>query len=230
MFKLIPCVIIEDEPLARDKLIRFIEKVVFLNLIATFENGLEAINNSVLDAAQIVFLDIQMKKLNGLEFLDVTNTKAKVIIVSAYREYALDGYQYDVSGYLLKPFSFQQFLKTVLKVQSEVLEELIDEKPYIFIKSGTQYKKIIKSDILYVKGMADYLTIYTASEKILTLMSFKVILNLLNCSDFIRVHKSYVVSIPHIDTISSDSLLIHTEEITISKTYKKAFLDRVKNH
>ena len=229
MFKLIPCVIIEDEPLARDKLIRFIEKVDFLNLIATFENGLEAVNDSVIDSAQIIFLDIQMKKLNGLEFLEVTNTKAKVIIVSAYREYALDGYQYDVSGYLLKPFSFQQFLKTVLKVQSEVLEEIADEKPYIFIKSGTQYKKITKSDILYVKGMADYLTIYTESKKILTLMSFKNILSLLNSSDFIRVHKSFVVSIPHIDTISSDSLLIHTEEITISKTYKKAFFDRVKN-
>ncbi len=229
MFKLIPCVIIEDEPLARDKLIRFIEKVDFLNLIATFENGLEAVNASVIDTAQIIFLDIQMKKLNGLEFLEVTNTKAKVIIVSAYREYALDGYQYDVSGYLLKPFSFQQFLKTVLKVQSEVSEEITDEKPYIFIKSGTQYKKITKSDILYVKGMSDYLTIYTTSEKILTLMSFKDILSLLNSSDFIRVHKSYVVSIPHIDTISSDSLLIHTEEITISKTYKKAFFDRVKN-
>ncbi|MBL4643712.1 MAG: response regulator transcription factor, partial [Flavobacteriaceae bacterium] len=199
------------------------------NLIATFENGLEAVNDSVIDSAQIIFLDIQMKKLNGLEFLEVTNTKAKVIIVSAYREYALDGYQYDVSGYLLKPFSFQQFLKTVLKVQSEALEEITDEKPYIFIKSGTQYKKITKSDILYVKGMADYLTLYTTSEKILTLMSFKDILSLLNSSDFIRVHKSFVVSIPHIDTISSDSLLIHTEEITISKTYKKAFFDRVKN-
>lgn len=229
MFKLIPCVIIEDEPLARDKLIRFIEKVGFLNLIATFENGLEAVNDSVIDTAQIIFLDIQMKRLNGLEFLEVTKTKAKVIIISAYREYALDGYQYDVSGYLLKPFSFQQFLKTVMKVQSEVLEEIPDEKPYIFIKSGTQYKKITKSDILYVKGMADYLTLYTTSEKILTLMSFKDILSLLNSSDFIRVHKSFVVSIPHIDTISSDSLLIHTEEITISKTYKKAFFDRVKN-
>lgn len=229
MFKLIPCVIIEDEPLARDKLIRFIEKVGFLNLIATFDNGLEAVNDLVFDSAQIIFLDIQMKRLNGLEFLEVTNTNAKVIITSAYREYALDGYQHDVSGYLLKPFSFQQFLKTVLKVQSEISGKIADEKPYVFIKSGTQYKKITKSDILYVKGMADYLTIYTATEKILTLMSFKDILNLLNSPDFIRVHKSYVVSIPHIDTISSDSLLIHTEEITISKTYKKTFFDRVKN-
>ena len=108
MFKLISCVIIEDEPLARDKLIRFIEKVDFLNLIATFENGLEAVNDSVIDSAQIIFLDIQMKRLNGLEFLEVTNTKAKIIIVSAYREYALDGYQYNVSGYLLKPFSFEK--------------------------------------------------------------------------------------------------------------------------
>jgi len=229
MFKLIPCVIIEDEPLARDKLIRFIEKVGFLNLIATFDNGLEAVNNSVIDSAQIIFLDIQMKRLNGLEFLAVTNTKAKVIITSAYRDYAIDGYQYDVSGYLLKPFSFQQFLKTVMKVQSEISGKITDEKPYVFIKSGTQYKKITKSDILYVKGMADYLTIYTVTEKILTLMSFKDILSLLNSSDFIRVHKSYVVSIPHIDTISSDSLLIHTEEITISKTYKKTFFDLVKN-
>ena len=228
MFKLISCVIIEDEPLARDKLIRFIEKVSFLNLIATFENGLEAVNSSVVDTAQIIFLDIQMNRLNGLEFLEVTNTKAKVIIISAYREYALDGYQYDVSGYLLKPFSFQQFLKTVMKVQSEVLEKVLDEKPYIFVKSGTQYKKITKDDILYVKGMADYLTIYTASEKILTLMSFKDILSILNSSEFIRVHKSYVVSIHHIDTISSDSLFIQDEEITISKTYKKTFFDRVK--
>jgi len=228
MFKLISCVIIEDEPLAKDKLIRFIEKVSFLNLIATFENGLEAVNSSVIDTAQIIFLDIQMKRLNGLEFLEVTNTKAKVIIISAYREYALDGYLYDVSGYLLKPFSFQQFLKTVMKVQLEVLEKVLDEKPYIFVKSGTQYKKITKDDILYVKGMADYLTIYTSSEKTLTLMSFKDILSVLNSSEFIRVHKSYVVSIHHIDMISSDSLFIHNEEITISKTYKKSFFERVK--
>jgi len=228
MHKLISCVIIEGEPLARDKLIRFIEKVSFLNLIGTFENGLEAVNSSVIEEVQIIFLDIQMKKLNGLEFLEVTNTTAKVIIISAYREYALDGYQYDVSGYLLKPFSFQQFLKTVMKVQSEVLEKVKDEKPYIFVKSGVQYKKVIKDDILYVKGMADYLTIYTSSEKILTLMSFKDILGILNSTEFIRVHKSYVVSINHIDTISSDSLFIQEEEITISKTYKKSFFDRVK--
>ena len=228
MLKLISCVIIEDEPLARDKLIRFIEKVSFLNIIATFENGLEAINSSVIDTAQIIFLDIQMKRLNGLEFLEVTNTRAKVIIISAYREYALDGYQYDVSGYLLKPFSFQQFLKTVMKIQLEISEKVLDQKPYIFVKSGTQYKKITKDCILYVKGMADYLTIYTSSEKILTLMSFKDILSILNSSEFIRVHKSYVVSIRHIDMISSDSLFIQNEEITISKTYKKSFFDRVK--
>jgi len=225
----IDCIVIEDEPLALQKVVGFIGDVEYLNLLEGFNNAVEAVGYLKTNSVDLIFLDIQMKRLTGIQFLESLSSKPKVIITSAYDEYALQGYELNVTDYLLKPFSFDRFLKSVEKVYADLESMKAEQKQnYIFVKTEFRIEKVELKDILFVKGMKDYLQINTSDKKIMTLQSFKNILQLLPDDEFVRVHNSYVVSVSKIENIERNRIRIGAKLIPISNSYKDCFYDLLK--
>lgn len=220
----INCIVIEDEPLALRKITDFINRIDYLNLLQGFNNAINAIGFLKTNAVALIFLDIRMKKLSGIQFLEALKTKPKVIITSAYDEYALKGYELDVSDYLLKPFSFERFVKSVEKVYNELkTDNLGKTNDYLFVKTEYRIEKIDLVNILYIKGMKDYLQIITTDKKIMTLQTFKNIIQFLPEKEFVRVHNSYIIAISKIDNIERNRIKIRDEMIPISDSYKDDF-------
>lgn len=221
----INCIAIEDEPLALKKIKEFIEQVDYLNLLEGFNNAVDAIGFLKKNSVDLIFLDVRMKKLSGIQFLETLQIKPKVIITSAYDEYALKGYELEVADYLLKPFTFERFLKSVDKVYNQLINELTPNNSidYIFVKTEYRIEKIVLKDILYIQGMKDYLQIHTTDKKIMTLQTFKNLLEILPDSDFQRVHHSFIVSISKIEHIERNRLRIGKDLIPISDSYKDRF-------
>ena len=222
------CIIIEDEPLALEKTKDFVNKVPFLNLTATFDNalnGLTYLNNNKVD---VLFLDINMDELSGIELLESSKISSQVIITTAYQEYALKGYELQITDYLLKPFTFNRFLQAVNKAQ-ENLNKRIAEKQldFIFVKTENRLEKIMINDILYIEGMRDYLRIHTSNKKIMTLQSFNELEQLIPAHLVCRVHKSYMVAINKIESIERSRIKIADQLIPVSETYKEAFLQLI---
>lgn len=226
----INCIVIEDEPLALRKITDFINRIDFLNLLQGFNNAINAIGFIKTNAVDLIFLDIRMKKLSGIQFLEALKTKPKVIITSAYDEYALKGYELDVSDYLLKPFSFERFVKSVEKVYNELkTDNLGKTNDYLFVKTEYRIEKIDLDNILYIKGMKDYLQIITTDKKIMTLQSFKNIIQFLPEKEFVRVHNSYIIAISKIDNIERNRIKIRDEMIPISDSYKDDFYNLLRD-
>lgn len=225
----INCIAIEDEPLALKKIKEFIEQVDYLTLLEGFNNAVDAIGFLKNNAVDLIFLDIRMKKLSGIQFLESLQLKPKVIITSAYDEYALKGYELDVADYLLKPFTFERFLKSVDKVYNQ-LNTTKNDNPNdsIFVKTEYRIERIEIRDILYIQGMKDYLQIHTADRKIMTLQTFKNLLEVLPKIDFQRVHNSYIVSVPKIEHIERNRIRIGKELIPISESYRDKFFGILK--
>ena len=219
------CVIIEDEPLAVNKVKSFIDRHPDLEHTQTFEDPLKALKHLDQDQVDIIFLDIQMKQLTGIEFLKTIQTNAKIVMTTAYSEYAIEGFELRVTDYLLKPFSFSRFVKAVEKVKSELKEHASSE--YIFVKTEYHLEKVVVEDILFVKGMRDYLQIITKSTKIMTLDKFSTYEEKLSKGNFSRVHKSFLVSISKIDKIERNRIYIGSEVIPIGEAYKEAFLKKI---
>ncbi|MCK4466225.1 MAG: response regulator transcription factor [Bacteroidales bacterium] len=220
----INCIVIEDEPLALRKITDFINRIDYLNLLQGFNNAINAIGFLKTNAVDLIFLDIRMKKLSGIQFLEALKTKPKVIITSAYDEYALKGYELDVSDYLLKPFSFERFVKSVEKVYNELKPDNLGKtNDYLFVKTEYRIEKIDLDNILYIKGMKDYLQIITTDKKIMTLQSFKNIIQFLPEKEFVRVHNSFIIAISKIDNIERNRIKIRDEMIPISASYKDDF-------
>jgi two-component system, LytTR family, response regulator len=225
----INCIAIEDEPLALKKISEYIGQIEYLNLLEGFNNAVDAIGFLKKNSVDLIFLDIRMKKLSGIEFLEALQTKPKVIITSAYDEFALRGYELDVADYLLKPFSFDRFIKSVDKVYNQLDVKVNNNSTdYIFVKTESRIEKIEIKDILYIQGMKDYLQIHTTDRKIMTLQTFRNILEILPPTDFIRVHNSYIVSISKIETIERNRIRIGKELIPISDSYKETFYGALK--
>jgi DNA-binding LytR/AlgR family response regulator len=234
----IKCIIIEDEKLAAEKLAGFIEKISVLELILTFKNGISAINFLKSNSVDLIFLDIEMKDFNGIQFLKALQDKPAVIITSAYEKYAITGYEFSVVDYLLKPYTLQRFLQSVdkainlkeLKEKAKNYELIASQSnEYIFIKSENRIEKIELGDILFIEGMKDYLRIHTKSKRIMTLQSFSGILQYLPGNNFIRVHNSYLVSINKIENIERNRIKIGETLIPISDKYKDSFYNSIKS-
>ena len=227
------CYIIDDEPLAQGILEEYISKVPFLELKGTFMSPLEAAGQLKIDNPDLLFLDINMPELDGLSFIPMLNPKPMIILTTAYDQYALKAFELEVRDYLLKPFSFERFYKTVLRLyqeqnhkqqdQSETKTELKTENAYIFLKVGHRIQKVAIRDILFVEGVKDYLRIHTTDEKILTLMNFVKLQELLPSQYFIRVHRSFLVAIDKIDHIEKNRIRIADQIIPISDSYADAF-------
>lgn len=231
------CVIIDDEPLAREGIASYVREVDFLHLTATCENPVELIKLLDQHEIHLIFLDIQMPKMNGIDFLKIVKNPPIVIITTAFPTYALEGFQLNVLDYLLKPVTFERFFKSVNKAKDYyqlITKPLIagaekgEQQPdYFFIKSGSKYEKIQFADILYVEGMQNYVTIYTSKGKYLTLLNLKDLEQNLNGKSFIRVHKSYIVSIDKIAAIEGNEIFIESHRIPISRNYREQVIEKV---
>ncbi|RMG74821.1 MAG: DNA-binding response regulator [Bacteroidetes bacterium] len=226
---------IDDEPLALEVIQRFAGKTPSLELIATFENPIAAAEFLQQEVVDLVFLDIQMPDLSGIQFLQTIAQRPLVIFTTAYSQYAVNSYELDAVDYLLKPILFDRFMKAVNKALRQYAaqqggagsrSEEGDESghDYLFIKSDTRYFKVNHADILYIEGMRDYIAVHTPKQKILTLMSMTNMLKRLPDEDFMRVHKSYIIGLNHITLIQHNRVLIGEREIPISNSYKEAFL------
>jgi two-component system, LytTR family, response regulator len=222
------CIIIEDEPLALEKTKDFVNKVPFLHLSATFDNaltGLAYLNNNKVD---LLFLDINMDELSGIELLESSKITSQVIITTAYQEYALKGYELQITDYLLKPFTFNRFLQAVNKAQENLVHRTLDAQPdFIFVKTENRLEKVMLDEIVYIEGMRDYLRIHTVNKKIMTLQNFTELEKLIPSSLVCRVHKSYMVALNKIESIERSRIKIADQLIPISETYKEAFLQLI---
>ncbi len=229
------CIIIEDEPLAQEKLSGFIGQVPMLGLEAIFDNAVEAIGYINDNNIDLVFLDIEMPKLNGIQFIESLSNRPFIVIVSAYDKYALKGYDYNVSDYLLKPYSFNRFMQSVNRVLSQFSKAgsvsiAHVEEEVMFVKTGQRIEKIDLKDILFIQGMKDYQMIATESSKIMTLQTFKDILNVLSEPNFVRIHKSYIVALRKIKNIEKNRIRIGDELLPISDTFKDHFYELLRKN
>lgn len=215
----ITCIIVEDEPLALKRAQSFVMKTPTLNLLGSFENALEALTFVTENAVDLIFLDVQMDEMTGIDFLESAKITSQVILTTAYEKYALKGYELNVTDYLLKPYTYPRFLQAVHKIQ----KAKPDVANFIFVKSGYQLEKVFFDDILYIEGMGDYRRIHTSSKKIMTLLTFSELEQLLPSSRFKRVHKSFMVSIVKIESMERNAVIIDAVKIPISATYKDAF-------
>lgn len=222
----INCIIVENEPLAMERIKTYVEKLPFLKLVTTFETGIDALEFLKTTTVDLIFLDINLGEISGIRFLETGNIKCKVILTTAYEEYALKGYELNVSDYLLKPFSFERFYQAVSKVQSELDRQLNKtELRYIFIKTEYRLEKIMLNEILYIEGMRDYRRIHTLNKRIMTLQTFKDLEIEIPEKIICRVHKSYMVAIDKIESIEKEEIKINGIFIPISETYKKRFFE-----
>lgn len=243
------CLIVDDEPLAHAVLSDYIRKVPFLELVGATTSPIDALTQVQRGEVDLVFLDIQMPELTGMQFLKlieraVTNHTCRVILTTAYSSYALEGYEHNVVDYLLKPVSFERFYKAVQKlfppvqpVVSMGSSAIETEQPtpteaalkdFIFVKTEYRLQRVSLSDILYCEGLKDYVSIYTATERILALQTMKSLEEKLPSHQFARVHKSYIVALNRIESIERNRIYIHhpghTQPIVpIGETYRDAF-------
>ena len=220
---MIDCIIIDDTPLAVEKLEKFIAQVPFLHVSETFNNAMEAIVFIRTHPVDLIFLDIQMEEFTGLQFLEALHTRPQIIIVSAYGEYAVQGFEHDVSDYLLKPYSFERFLKAVDKVRTILQTEEKPARNYAFLKTEYRMVRVNFDDILYIESVGAYLHVITRANKIMTLLTFKQMGTLLPPDNFVRTHKSYIVALDKIENIERDMLKIADKRIPLSKSYRKDF-------
>ena len=211
------CIIIEDEPLALQRTKGFVDKIPFLNLIGTFEDSLSGLAFLQSNKVDLLFLDINMDELSGIELLESSKITCQVIITTAYQEYALKGYELNVTDYLLKPFTFDRFLKAVNKAQ-ENLKQIVPTVPANNI-----------GDILYIEGMRDYRRIHTVEKRIMTLQNFSELEQILPPNLVCRVHKSFMVGINKIESIERSRIKIADQLIPISETYKEQFFQIINN-
>ncbi|MCU0339343.1 MAG: LytTR family DNA-binding domain-containing protein [Spirosomaceae bacterium] len=220
----IRCVIIEDEPLAMERVKGYVQKLPFLQLEQAFDNALEAIDFLQHHPIDLLFLDINLGDFSGIQLLESTKPSCQVILTTAYQEYALKGYELKIADYLLKPFTLERFVQAVGRVQ-ELLNkaETPVNKEFIFVKTEYRLEKIFLNDILFIEGMGDYRRIHTPTKKIMTLQTFGELEKEIPPSLICRVHKSYMVAIAKIDAIEKDRISIGKTLIPVSDSYRERF-------
>lgn len=227
----IKCILTDDEPIARKGLRSYIDKVDFLTLAGECEDAIQL--NTMLKSVKtdLLFLDIEMPHISGLDFLENLQRPPKVIITTAYEQYALKGYELDVADYLLKPISFDRFLKAVNKIHDLMEKELKnDSDKYIFVKSDKQLKKILLNDILLIESMENYVVIYTALSKEIVYTTLKSMAESLPIPNFIQVHRSYIVNIDHIKSIEGNLLHILNHKIPVARNLREKVFNIILNN
>ncbi len=227
------CIVVDDEPLARQGMEMNIANIASLQLLGSFSNALAASDFLRKGNVDLMFLDINMPELSGLDFLKSLRDAPLVIFTTAYPQYALESYELDAIDYLVKPIRIERFLKAVNKaenhlrlLQQEVNNNQVEkiEDDFVFIKADRKYFKIYFKDILYIEGLKDYVIIYTADNKIITSMNVKTIAAQLPVSIFARVSKSYIVNVLHITSFDNELVYIQNNEIPLGQSFKDDFI------
>lgn len=233
---MIKCIITDDEPLAVDVLESFITRIPEMELVARCSNAVEAFGVLSKQKVDLMFLDIQMPEITGLEFLKSLKNPPLVIFTTAYPNYALESYEIDAADYLLKPISFDRFLKAVNKA-TERLKQIStptdspDQPEYIFVKADGKLIKITIPDIAYVEGLKDYVVIHTKEKTIVTHNTMKNIENLLEKDEnFLRIHRSYIINMRHVKEIEGNSFRIKDQLLTIGTTFKEEVQNKLEKY
>jgi two-component system LytT family response regulator len=232
------CIAIDDEPLALEIISAYIEKVPFLKLLKTFDNALDSIDFIKKNKVDLMFLDIEMEALTGIQLIHAIKDRPEVIFTTAYDSYAVEGFELDAADYLLKPISFERFVKSVDKVYNKfIAPKTKTDGPqhtiktssgnFIFVKTENRLQKVAFSEILFIEGQGDYLKIVTTNARIMTLQNFKKFEATLPPENFIRVHKSYLVALNKIESISRNRIKIGNTLIPVSDSYKNAFYEAI---
>lgn len=234
---MLKCLAIDDEPLARECIANYVNDVDFLHLSGTGSNAVELTSLLGEQHIDLIFLDIQMPRINGIEFLKMMPNPPMVIITTAYPSYALESFQLDVLDYLVKPITFNRFFKAVSKARDyhNLLTRSGATEPsrpevqpdYFFVKCDYKYERIYFDDILYIQAMQNYITIFTTRGKYMTLLNLKSVEEKLDKQSFIRVHKSYIVSISKIESIENSEVVIGTFRVPVSRNYHDQVLSKV---
>src|SRR5687767_5710485 len=234
------CVIIDDEPLARECIENYVAEVDFLKLVGTGNNPMDLAQLLEKHSPDLIFLDIQMPVMNGIDFLKTAQRLPMVIITTAYPTYALEGFQLDVMDYLVKPIVFSRFFMAINKAKdyhqllsrpAVVQDDTVSAAPvdYFFVKCGQKYERIYFRDILYIEALQNYVTIFTLKGKYITLLPLKNVEQNLSKQSFIRVHKSFIVSISKIEAIENNEIILQSARIPISRNYRDHVIEHVVN-
>jgi DNA-binding LytR/AlgR family response regulator len=227
--KKLSCIIVDDEPVARKILQEFTEQMPFLDLLGKFESAMKAEEFLQTNQPDLIFLDIEMPKVSGLQMLKRINTESMVILTTAFPQYALDGYEFDIIDYLLKPFALHRFLKAVQKAKDfyEMKTHPITigarnaaPPSYIFIKSEKRIEKVELNDILYAEVLGNYMTIHTDRKKIIAYLTMKSLESQLSSDDFIKIHQSFLVNRSKIESVEGNDLKVGTKSLPISRNYR----------
>ncbi|MBP1640654.1 MAG: two component transcriptional regulator, LytTR family [Bacteroidetes bacterium] len=224
------CIAVEDEPPALEKLVRFIRDTSWLELLATFTKSIDAMVYLNENEVDLMFLDIRMPAMTGLQLLDTLQRKPQVIITTAYTEYALKGYEYGIVDYLLKPYSFERFVQAVQKIKTDMQPGVsTPANAFIFVKIDYRIVRVDYDDVWYIEGMRDYRCIVLSTGKILTSTTFSELEAALPRHLFARIHKSYMVSLQKIKLIEHHRIYMHDKVLPIGETYRQAFYQSINN-
>jgi DNA-binding LytR/AlgR family response regulator len=232
----IRCLIIDDEPPARDVLRRYVEELPILKFCGECGNAIQAISFLQQQPIDLLFLDIRMPQLNGIDFLKTLKHPPKIIFTTAYSEYALEGYELDVVDYLMKPIRFDRFLKAINKafpthdLKQPVNEPVLAEKAaeaFVYFRADRKMVKVLLNDILYIESMKDYVKVFTNTNTIITKQSISSVETMLPEKKFVRTHRSYIVSIDKIKSFTNEILEIGKAEIPIGKLYRNNVIKRL---
>lgn len=232
---IIKCLIVDDEPLARDVIRRYIEKLPLLQSKGECGNAIEALTILHNEPVDLLFLDIRMPQLSGTELAKALRQKTKIIFTTAHKEYAVEGFELDAIDYLLKPISFDRFLRAITKafpskngelntVDGAELTVRKNNCPFIYLKSDRKMVKVMLDDILYIESARDYLKVVTRTQTIITRQTISAIEAMLSDNDFIRIHRSYIVSVNKIDSFTHEAVEVGKHELPIGKFYLNSFL------
>lgn len=228
---MLSCLLIDDEPLAIQLLQDHVSKIPFLKLEGTFINPLEALISLNRNPVDLIFLDIQMPQLNGVQFMELLNQRSMVVITSAYQEYAIEGFEHNVIDYLLKPISFERFYRAVEKAHNnknphtalQTNQRFSSHAGYIFVKVENKMLRVELDDIIYIEGLKNYVSIFTKTQRIVTLQVMKQLEEILPPGRFVRVHKSFIVALAKIHSIERQEIHLKDKIIPIGHTYADHF-------
>lgn len=229
----IRCIVVDDEPLAVDLLAGYIQKTAGLQLVLKTTHVLDALQQVQEGKADLLFLDIQMPELTGIQFMKIMRNACQVIVTTAYSEYAMAGYEHDVTDYLLKPVTFDRFMIAVEKAKRR-MQPAIGTAPvaqqagHIFIKSEYRLQRVELSAILYIEALRDYIAIHTPQGKILSLESMRNMEDSLPGQNFIRIHKSYIINKDHIEYLERSKVVINKQYLPVGETYREGFMAKLK--
>ena len=229
--------IVDDEPLARNIIQEYAKKIPSLTIVGECEDAISAHQLLQTKPVDLLFLDINMPKLTGIEFLKTLKNPLLVIFTTAYSEFALDGFELNVIDYLKKPFSFERFCKAYFRAEELLLlkqsahkPDIIEKQPdFIFIKSDKKTIKVNISDICYIEGLGDYIKLYMTDKKLVTNLSMKKIENLLPLHQFFRIHKSFIISLDRIESIEGNMVKINNVKLPVGNSFRQNFMLHIKN-